>query len=1688
MPYSIPAPLIEHLKRAADHTPAGIHTALPGWLGNASATKRQALKDTIPEVKDWHLAASRQQHAPLKQAMAASWAAQNQVDTALATLASPAQFAAPLLQQALKQQFGVDCDVTTTFVRLYTPVTTLAFQAPTGGVRTWTVSLVDAALHNFDAAECQKNAHTQDSTFITQPSATGQFDTLASVSGKISVEQFTSLCRELDIGQQYQRYIRQFFGADSPVLKAVLRLKVIQSLKAQAQASLHMARLKKDVSDSAFYSLQGQLEGLRGMMLEVKGKPILNHDLSLMGMPLTGIVLFAPDLELYLDAVPMVAYIPDDPQAPLKHYPNGEAFMQDLRTKLRSPDYQAFFSRFVDHEHRGYFFADLNNRLSQVVWHAPSPGDPRPTWRNEPLSATELQLSASKISGDLYEHLYETKLNKLLNDARVIAVATADADRAARWRRWDILEKIGKAIVEIAAFIATPFIPPLGALMLAYTAYQLLDETFEGIIDWALGLNIQAFGHLMSILEQMVQLGMFAVGAPIAEGLLRQALPEQVWAFFDALEPVTSTDGKTRLWNADLNAYNLDVQLPATSYPDNEGLHAHNGKKILPLDGQHFAVEQRPGSAFLQHPTHTHAYRPRVTGNGKGAWVTETDRPLTWDTTTLLRRLGPPAEALSDARLEQARLISGTDPATLRKMYMARQPQPPLLADTLKRINIDQRLQDFIDQMSSDDPQRYNQADAQTQLWLISHNGLWPETKRLRFLNAKGEIIWEFNGHDDAAVVQLHEAQLKNGELLNALLETLDETERKTLLEEPFGSPNPPIAVRVGALRKKLARIAQQQRAELFDSRYRGLEMTDDARLQKIIDSSPGLPISVAEEVMRSASGQELLELDRGNLAPRLIDQARWAAHEVRISRAYEGLYMDALDSADSHRLALHSLENLPGWSPQVRLVVTDYNPTGNVRDAIGNLQAPIRRVLVRSIEGRYVPEGDTGALLGETDFYTAVLQALPDAQRDALGIHIGQGPLLRETLRQHAAPRETLGQLLAQAPLRKPAYDPDRMRLPGGMHGYRASQPSAGSSAPMSLEDRIHDLFPRLTPQAVTDTLAAMQHQPGSPLRTLQYLKREFMRLEADLASWFFNSPQTYLDTALPLASEVIRTEQHTRWIWTQELIGAWRHETMADPTILSGRILRLTRPVYGELPQLSGRFEHITRLELSSYPTTRGTEQFLHHFPQVRRLTISDIALRTLPTEVTARHALIELTLRNCAIRLTTESRAALAALSNLKTLDLANNPLGLAPDLTNVPGLQTLNLSQTGLSQLPAGLALLTRPLSINLSYNQIHALPEALFSLPIDAASTYDLSGNPLSRATLERIKTYCQTAGDHFGADAGAEERLLVHELYPTYTEREASRFIFELPGSLEDSMAHLRGLKADYERLQTDLEHWAMDVPQRHPRTNAPLGEQAQAQQQLVRRQFKAQLEECWRRETALAEPYDLMDNTHELVCALPVMGDLPVLNVAFKHVSRLDLRGEETTSIPDGFIQQFPALRSLLVHRYALQDIPLKVFQLPRLTALSLSQSHINLSPESADALSGMEHLTYLDLSHNPLGIRLNVSHMHLRVLTLENAGLTQAPHGTFAMRSLDELNLSDNQITELPSDIIEVPPDAADGFDLSGNPLTPQTIAMLRRYYLLTDVSFGVAEVRQAPVVDAGVDPESPPPIDHSDTEGEE
>jgi hypothetical protein len=684
----------------ADEHYQPLKEAIPQWLGNTSATRREALKNSVPLLPEALKSAPAEQHALMKSLTGAHIDAQSQVDKALEHLQNAAAFAEPLLKAELKSCFDLDLDVRNTFVRLYIPATTPLFPIKTGA-RVWSVSLLEAALHNFEDRETRDDAFEAESTFTTAPTSTGQFETLPAIKTRLSIAAFTQLCRRLDIGAKYKASLEDNLGYSDSLVATVLRNKLDASQKTAMKAALQWARMNRDVSESAVRLIEALLDGMKG--LYVNGAPLLCHDVSMLCAPLTGIVVFAPDLYLSQNKARVVAYVPDDPEHPFKEYTSPLEMIVELTRQLRSKDYQRFFSRFVSHEQRGFFFSTLNSRLSEIKWHPHEPGSSLPAWREAPVERPDLQTALVPFHDDIWQHLHQAKLNKVFNDARSIAVPTAVVDQKARWAFWDSVIEIISTIAQTAALIVAPFVPVLGEAMMAYMAYQMLDEVFEGIVEWGQGRNTEAFGHLMGTVESMIQLGMFAVGGAIASAEFRNVLPRNVVAFIDRFKPVKLANGETRYWEPDLQRYEHPARPPADSQPNQRGLHQHRGKQLLPLEEAHFSVKEHevPGQYRIEHPTRPDAYQPVVRHNGDGAWHTELEQPMEWDGETALRRIGPAVEAFTPAERETLLQVSGSSEDALRKMHVNQEKVPPLLADSIQRFKIDQQLQRFIEQLDS---------------------------------------------------------------------------------------------------------------------------------------------------------------------------------------------------------------------------------------------------------------------------------------------------------------------------------------------------------------------------------------------------------------------------------------------------------------------------------------------------------------------------------------------------------------------------------------------------------------------------------------------------------------------------------------------------------------------------------------------------------------------------------------------------------------------------------------------------------------------------------------------------------------------------------------------------------------------------------------------------------------------------
>ena len=1600
--------------------------AIPAWLGSASPLKQRALSQARLRPQPTN--------AELKRLNVAHWDGQNIVDDALKQVQGPRAFARAVLEEALLTRYGVDLNSATIYLRLYVPQHVPWFSIPSGAARTWTVSLLDAALHNFEHGETVADAFEADSTFISQPNANGQFDTQPAILQKISITGFTGLCRELDIGARYQTYLRTQLGLDEPVSAAALQAKVDNSHKAALRAALHLARLRGDIQDDFAQQVEGLLQGRTDLSL---GSLALRcHTLQMMDAPLTGILLLAPDLETSRSVQRLVAYVPDDPLHPLKEYASALAFKQELTRQLRDADYQAFFSRFVAYEHRGLFFANLGQRLARIKWHPYERGSGLAAWRKEPTDDPKLQFVATPIPSDVWPHLYQQKLNQILNDARTQAVSTATVDRNARWALWDSFINVASSILNAALLIVAPFIPGLGELMLGYMAWQLLDDVFEGIVDWAEGLRQEAFGHLMSVLQSLVQLGAFATASTIGAAQLRRVLPAEVLAFIDRFKPVSLANGAQRYWKPDLAPYQQDVTVPPRLGIDPLGLHQIRGESVLTLDGKLYSVQAAADGErhVIKHPTRADAYTPWLQHNGAGAWHSELDTPLQWDRATLLRRLGHSASDLSEEDRELALDLSGVNENALRKMHVRGEPVPPLLDDTLERLRIDRSLHTLIERLNSDDPAQYTQVDPQDMLQLLTTYGDWPNTRALRMLNAEGHTVWEF-GDTRMPVVQLHEAQLAHGELLKAVLQALSPEEIRAQFGEHAADPELSLENRVKQLRKKLARRAEHSRSALFDSRYAQRQMPGNAPARYLMDTTPGLPATVTAHLLGQASGRELEALDARRTPPRLAEMARSALAELRVNRAYEGQHLQAVDNIDSDRLALSTLKLLPGWSDQTRLDATHLTPTAASWLQVGPDDAPMQRTLVRTTTGRYVPHDEKGPLFGETDLYTAILNALPDTQREALGIEVTQGLLLKQRLRHRPLPRDELRRVLDEVPPREPP--PGTLRLLGSDTGYPRLQ------RPLSLHERARNLYPALHERQIQDLLAHLRTLPGGAANELAALAQEYAQLQHDLRTWEQQVPTHHPRTGNPLSSPQQRHARRDRRLFASALRRCWRRESTIDhyygDPARDGHTLRLDSPTLGALPQLSANFDHVSLLTLAGSTDTTGVNAFLGRFRGLRHLRVEGFDLGSAPPEVFAMPRLVTLDLSNCNITLTATGQAQIAALSRLKNLVLYGNPLGLAPSVQGMPELTHLDLSQTGIAHLPDGL--LSRPeLQLALfNGNQLRELPAALFERAPNQPDEFDFSDNPLSTQTLEQVKAYFQRYDTYWEIDAPATDIRDAQALYPSLNQDELNRLIYGLPGSLETGRIELARLAGELQTLQQQLAHWE-NAPDLSP-------------QEFARRiALRSLLEKSWRREpTAPGEPM------HALTIGSSLAGELPSLEGSFRHIRALKLEGMGQPINLDEFLDSFLGLRILNVGQVALGDIPQKIFTLSDLWVLALRECSITLSATSRAALERMPLLQHLNLNGNPLGTPPDFSRLpDLNAILLKNTGMEVVPASLLNAISRQFIDLSANAIEHLPPALFDLPESVTQAFDLSGNPLSQQALGQIKTYCQRTGEHF--------------------------------
>ncbi|MGF6595020.1 NEL-type E3 ubiquitin ligase domain-containing protein [Pseudomonas sp. 2835] len=1209
---------------------------------NASNPQGQApgidsqVHDYLPT---WLLQAPAQRLLALSRALQLSQQQRTRVAAVLSTIEPLDGFARSLLRQQLRTHTGANLDVElnhfvhTRHLSLTSTLLSLPRQGSTAVVSSH--SLLQAALQNFSAAEAASGG--------LAGKARLQFAQPLAASTQLTPESFAALCRTLDLGGRYQSHLDQVLTGE---FTQVLRRSHYHDLEVAAL----IAALNGTLDE---YSFKALLQHVHTDFLQPGEDPVIRPlQVRLGGVLLSAVVVFEVLPESAFSLTPGVLrferlnwllYIPGDAQRPLLRFNSRDAMARELGQRLQSPAYERLFMRFVPQAEQLAFAATLAERRQRAE-------------KGEPLV---LPMALTAFPGPLFSTLANQQVAKIRNDARTLAVPTADEDENERVERLHAYENAGLLLLNVAGL----FVPVLGAVMLGVAAGQLLSQVLEGVEDWLQGDSDKALEHLTDVVETLALFAAAGAGVQLVSKALRHA------AFIEELVPISNAGGQARLWKPDLAGYAASEAGIEQGTADSQGLISGSLRHYIKLDERLYAVDHDAALAQwrIVQPQTPERYSPVLHGNGRGGWRHGGENPLLWhDSRFMLKRLLPELATLPEPAQAQVLTMSGLDGGQLRRLHLDDLPAPGLLRDCLLRWRLDHDIERFIEQLAQG--AALDTGNAQMADYLLSH-----------------------------------------------------------LPAGTTGSAAPTV----------LARHAGTLRQALFEHCY-GLRTRLSGIPETVVQVDfPELPNSLVGDLVEAASDLERERLEQQWRVPlSMANRLRAPLYEVRVSRAVEGLYLQSVRSGDSDRLVLALLGHLAGWPRDLAIELLEGSLSGPAFVPAWATSASRRVQIVRLESGyqlyRVAGEGEFCA-----DLFSALRTVLTSTEQAALEApQAGLRSRLGELLHQH---RDQVGQWLQLMPEQRPWFNPPQ-RLADGRIGYPLSGRGLFGGRRAAQVRDVRQLYPGLSDTDADSFVDALQRSGVDVAARIKSYQREFKLLDDTLRAWSKSLPGGEAGQAMG------RSRQQAALLIRR----AWRKlspKRLSNHSVI-GYSLSLEGLRTGELPGWPAEvsFDHVVDLQLHNMGLGDASAVFLQPFQRLRELNLGNNALTRVPDALGRMPALTRLLLPGNQIELDQQAATLLAGLSQLRWLNLNDNPIGPLLDLERLSRLEEVQLRNTGLQAWPSGLLNRFHGYRLDLRNNQIEALPQAVLDAPGWINRALALHDNPLSEQTLEQLEHYQQRTG------------------------------------------------------------------------------------------------------------------------------------------------------------------------------------------------------------------------------------------------------------------------------------------------------------------------------------------------------
>ncbi|WP_079227495.1 NEL-type E3 ubiquitin ligase domain-containing protein [Pseudomonas putida] len=625
----------------------------------------EAFQDEVigKRLPDWIRKVPVDQWPVLSQALASSLECRQRLKTLLARIEGIDRFVASALENALDERHGVRCNVHRMQFLAGRREPVINTQ-PVGVHLTEVVyeeePLLEIVLRNFSADQTQVGGQPAGNRLLVPCQVSGRLPTAI---------EFAALCRELDLGERYQRHLDSILepAGDSKSVHALLGDACRHAMLVDA----HKARLDGRLDDSELRLLTAMCH--EGVLLRLAGDLVEPRRLTLLGCALEQVVVLEViDQGVLLNTTRrLLVYIPGDPVAPWSAFDSLKTLNRELGHRLRVKSYQGFFSRFVLRRDSQAFFG-----TAVPVF------DDLPVW-----AGFDMKPQLRPYPAPLFNSLAQSRIGQMKEDAATIAMPVARLDRDAQRVHDQRLAAEGWLLLNIAGL----FVPGIGLALLALTVWEVMGEVYHGLEALHEKDAQGALEHLSNVAIDVATIAATVVGVTAVQRLWSRS------AVVDAMLPVRLEDGSVKLWQQDLAPYRGGVPSAAATR-DALGIRRLEGAAWVEMDGHHYPVVEADPGQWQLRPRDGHG--PALRHNGAGAWRVWSEQPAQWDDTRrMFRRLGDPLSQMSDEQVDEVLNIHGLEAEHLRALHVyGRAPEPGML-DTAERCRLAQRIRQLVNRL-----------------------------------------------------------------------------------------------------------------------------------------------------------------------------------------------------------------------------------------------------------------------------------------------------------------------------------------------------------------------------------------------------------------------------------------------------------------------------------------------------------------------------------------------------------------------------------------------------------------------------------------------------------------------------------------------------------------------------------------------------------------------------------------------------------------------------------------------------------------------------------------------------------------------------------------------------------------------------------------------------------------------------